>query len=133
MKRFSYSSPVYTRSVNTGPGNTGTVNSGIQKTYSPLFKSIIVDDYQPSMKSVSIESLYAILFSHHIPSLMRGGGFFGDIKIIDVSSLINFLNSYIGKILFFFITYYTLHFYIFPLIRKIDITKNYKNKEISKR
>jgi hypothetical protein len=125
MKKFSYSSPVYTRSVNTGQVN--------QKTYSPLFKSIIVDEYQPSLKSVGIESLYAILFSHHIPSLMRGGGFFGNTKIIDVSSLVNFLNSYIGKVLFFFITYYTLHYYIFPLIRKIDITKNYKNKEISKR
>jgi hypothetical protein len=133
MKRFSYSNPVNISRVNIGRVNTGQVNMSNQKIYSPLFKSIIVDDYQPNMKSVGIESLYAILFSHHIPSLMRGGGFFGDIKIIDVSSLINFLNSYIGKVLFFFITYYTLHYYIFPLIRKIDITKNYKNKEISKR
>ena len=123
MKRFSYSSPV----------NTGSLNTGIQKIYSPIFKSIIVDDYNPNIKSVGIESFYALLFSHHIPSLMRGGGFFGDIKIIDISSFVNFLNSYIGKVLFFFITYYTLHYYIFPLIRKIDITKNYKNKEINKR
>ena len=123
MKRFSYSSPV----------NTFRVNTNSQKIYSPLFKSVIVDDYNPNLKSVGIESIYALLFSHHIPALMRGGGFFGDTKIIDVSSFVNFLNSYIGKVLFFFITYYILHYYIFPLIRKIDITKNYKKKEISKR
>ena len=73
---------------------------------------------------------YAILFSHHIPSLMKGAGFFGDRQFFDISSVSNFFNSYFGKILFFFITYFTLHYYVFTTIRKIKLPKVYKNKDI---
>jgi len=112
MRKFFYSSPVNNR------------------TYSPLFKSVIIDEYNPNLKSVFIEFFYAILFSHHIPSLIKGAGFFGDRQFFDISSVSNFFNSYFGKILFFFITYFTLHYYVFTTIRKIKLPKVYKNKDI---
>ncbi len=121
MRRFSY--PNY------------NLNSNVKFTryYSPNFKSMYIDNYKPSIKSVGIELFYSILFSHHVPSLMRGSGFFGNTKLIDFSSIHGFLTSYIGKIIFFFIVYYILHFFILTLVRKIDISKLYpKSKNNNK-
>jgi len=104
MKRILYSAP-------------NIVESNLLK-YNPILKHLVVDEYYPSIKGVMIEVVYSMIFSHHVPTLLKHGGFIGEIKIIETNSIANFLNSYVGKIIFFFIIYYTLNFFIIPIIKK---------------
>jgi len=76
--------------------------------------------YRPIYKSVLIEALYSLIFTHHIPILMRQGTLLDDTPLINFSSVANFLTSYLGKIIFFVIIYTTLHYLFLPFIRKID-------------
>lgn len=86
--------------------------------YNPLLKYLIIDEYTPSMKGVFIDVLYSIIFSHHVPNLLRHGGFMGNVELFETDSIADFLNSYIGKIIFFFLIYYILNFIVIPIIKK---------------
>ena len=86
--------------------------------YNPLLKYLVVDEYNPSIKGVIIDVVYSIIFSHHIPALLKHGGFMGNTNILGIDTIADFLNSYIGKIIFFFIIYYTLNFVFIPIIKK---------------
>jgi len=92
-------------------------NSNLLK-FNPLLKYLIIDEYTPSMKGVIIDVVYSIIFSHHIPSLLKHGGFMGNTELFGTDSIAEFLNSYIGKIIFFFIIYYILNFLVIPIIKK---------------
>ena len=76
--------------------------------------------YRPMYKSVLIEALYSLIFTHHIPILMRQGTLLDDTPLINFTSVASFLTSYLGKIIFFIIIYTTLHYLFLPFIRKID-------------
>lgn len=80
--------------------------------------------------NVLIEVFYSIMFSHHIPMIFRQGGFFGNIPIIDFSSISTFFQSYIGKLIFFIIVFSMLHYVVLPRTRKIDLNKF--NKHLNK-
>lgn len=95
--------------------------------YVPFVKSFVIHEYKPSMKSVLIETFYSLLFSHHLPTLIKGGGFLGNMSFINFDNLALFLQSYLGKILFYFIVFYLLHFIVIPKFRKIDFKKTYNN------
>jgi hypothetical protein len=109
MRRFLYKSP--------------RIIDSTLKNYVPIFKNILVDEYNPSVKTVLIEVFYTVLFSHHLPILFRGGGIFGEIKLISFESYSEFFRSYIGKILFYTAVFYILHFIVLRKIKKIDIKK----------
>lgn len=109
MRRIIYNSPAL-------------IDNNI-KTYVPIFKNILVDKYVPSIKTVFIEVFYTVLFSHHLPIIFKGGGFFGGTKLINTNSLFEFLQSYVGKILFYFMIFYILHFVVLTHVKKIDIKK----------
>jgi hypothetical protein len=85
--------------------------------YNPLLKYLIVDEYTPTIKGVIIDVVYSMIFSHHIPSLLKHGGFMGQTNLFGINTVADFLNSYIGKIIFFFIIYYTLNFIVIPIIK----------------
>jgi hypothetical protein len=104
MRRLLYSRP-----TNINPNTL---------EYNPLLKHLIVDEFTPSIKGVIIEVVYSLIFSHHIPVLLKHGGFIGDTTLLDINTVPNFLNSYIGKATFFFIVYYTLNFIVIPIIKK---------------
>ena len=93
------------------------------RSYSPIFKNILVDEYDPSLKTVLIEVFYTLLFSHHLPILFSGGGLFGGTELISFESYSEFFKSYTGKILFYTIIFYILHFIVLTKIKKIDIKK----------
>ena len=76
--------------------------------------------YRPMYKSVLIEAVYSLIFTHHIPILMKQGTLLDETPIIDFKSVASFLTSYIGKIIFFIVIYTTLHYLFLPFIRKID-------------
>ena len=80
--------------------------------------------------NILIEVFYSMMLSHHVPSMFRHGGFFGQIKLVDFSSIGAFLTSYIGKILFLIIIFSILHYIVLPKARKIDINKF--NKDLNK-
>lgn len=80
--------------------------------------------------NVLIEVFYSIMFSHHVPMLFRQGGFFGNIQLIDFSSISSFFQSYIGKVLFFILVFSILHYIVLPRTRKIDLNKY--NKDLNK-
>jgi len=86
--------------------------------YNPLLKYLVIDEYTPSMKGVFIDVVYSMIFSHHVPSLLQHGGFMGKIELFGNDSIADFLNSYVGKILFFFLIYYILNFIVVPIIKK---------------
>jgi hypothetical protein len=103
MRRLLYSRP-------------NIVNSNLLE-YNPLLKYLVVDEYTPTIKGVIIDVVYSIIFSHHVPSLLKHGGFMGNTNILGVNSLADFLSSYVGKIIFFFMIYYTLNFLVIPIIK----------------
>jgi hypothetical protein len=76
--------------------------------------------YRPMMKSILIEALYSLIFTHHIPILMKQGTLMDDTPLINFNSVAQFLTSYFGKIIFFLTIYFTLHYLFLPFIRKID-------------
>jgi prolipoprotein diacylglyceryltransferase len=76
--------------------------------------------YRPMMKSILIEALYSLIFTHHIPILMKQGTLMDDTPLINFQSIPLFLTSYFGKIIFFLTIYFTLHHIFLPFIRKID-------------
>jgi hypothetical protein len=100
------------------------------RAYNPRLRHVIDDVYTPSFNSVIIEVFYSLLFSHHIPILMKGDGLIGDTVLFSLSSIQDFLQSYIGKILFYFLIYMCLHYLVIPSVKsvKVDIIK----KNISK-
>jgi hypothetical protein len=85
--------------------------------YNPLLKYLVVDEYTPSIKGVIIDVVYSMIFSHHVPALLKHGGFMGNTNILGINSVADFLNSYVGKILFFFMIFYTLNFIVIPIIK----------------
>ena len=95
--------------------------------YIPFVKTFTINDYKPSMKNVLIETFYSLLFSHHLPTLIKGGGFLGNINFINTDNLALFLQSYLGRLLFYFIVFYLLHFIVIPKFRKIDFKKIYND------
>jgi|UniRef100_A0A6C0GZL6 hypothetical protein len=95
----------------------------------PTFKYLFIDQYNPSLKTVLIEVFYGILFSHHLPTLLKGGGILGNLHFINFSSIDLFLASYMGKIIFYILVFTILHFIIMPGIRKIDT----KIKDLNKK
>ena len=76
--------------------------------------------YRPMMKSILIEAFYSLIFTHHIPILMKQGTLMDDTPLINFNSVAQFFTSYIGKVLFFLTIYFTLHYIFLPFIRKID-------------
>ena len=93
------------------------------KTYTPILKNILIDEYNPSLKTVLIEVFYSILFAHHLPTMLKGGGILGNTDLINFDSLSEFFRSYIGKIVFYVLIFYLLHFFVLVKIKKIDIKK----------
>jgi hypothetical protein len=79
--------------------------------------------YRPMVKSIFIEALYSLLFSHHIPILMKHGAFMDETPLISFNSITEFFLSYFGKIIFFITIYFTLHYFFMPMVRKIDFPK----------
>jgi len=98
--------------------------------YNPLLKYLVIDEYNPSMKGVFIEVVYSMIFSHHVPVLLKHGGFMGKIELFGNDSIADFLNSYVGKIIFFFLVYYILNFIVIPIIKKKYIIKPIIKKKI---
>jgi hypothetical protein len=94
-----------------------------------IFKKLSIDEYNPSVRTVLIEVFYGIFFSHHLPTLLKGGGIFGNLHFINFSSIDLFLASYMGKIIFYILVFTILHFIIMPGIRKIDT----KIKDLNKK
>ena len=76
--------------------------------------------YRPMMKSILIEAFYSLIFTHHIPILMKQGTLMDNTPLINFNSVAQFLTSYIGKVIFFLTIYFTLHYVFLPFIRKID-------------
>ena len=76
--------------------------------------------YRPMVKSIFIEALYSLIFSHHIPILMKQGALMDETPLISFNSIIEFFLSYFGKIIFFIIIYFTLHYFFMPFVRKIE-------------
>ena len=58
-----------------------------------------------------------MVFSHHLPTLMKSGGLVDETKLIDFDSVPAFFLSYIGKIVFFLITYILLYYVVMPNIK----------------
>jgi hypothetical protein len=69
-----------------------------------------------SLKLIILDVLFMILYMHHLPHIMNGGDHFS--SLIDTSSVIKFMQSYIGKIFYLFIIFMLLHCCIIPFIRK---------------
>ena len=78
--------------------------------------------YRPMTKNILIEAFYSLIFSHHIPILMKHGTFLDDTPIISFDSVTSFFTSYIGKIVFFLLIYFTLHYFFLPFVRKIEFS-----------
>jgi hypothetical protein len=76
--------------------------------------------YRPMVKSIFIEALYSLIFSHHIPILMKHGSIMDETPLISFNSITEFFLSYFGKIIFFITIYFTLHYFFMPMVRKID-------------
>lgn len=110
MRRFIYSSP-------------NLIDNNRIKTYVPILKNILVDKYNPSIKTVFIEVFYTMFFSHHLPLIFKRGGFLGGSEFISFDSPIDFFKSYLGKLIFYFLIFYMLHFVILTHVKKIDIKK----------
>jgi len=79
--------------------------------------------YRPMMKSIFIEALYSLIFSHHIPILMKHGSLMDETPLINFNSVTEFFLSYFGKIIFFITIYFTLHYFFMPVVRKIEFPK----------
>ena len=79
--------------------------------------------YRPMVKSIFIEALYSLIFSHHIPILMKHGSLMDETPLINFNSITEFFLSYFGKIIFFITIYFTLHYFFMPFVRKIDFPK----------
>ena len=71
----------------------------------------------PSFKQILIETFYGMVFSHHLPALMKSGAIVDETKIIDFDSVPAFFLSYIGKIVFFLTTYILLYYVVMPNIK----------------
>jgi hypothetical protein len=115
------------RSINNSPIY---IEPRIIRTYSPRLRHVVDDIYTPSFNSVIIEVFYSLLFSHHIPILMKGDGLIGDTVLFSLSSIQDFLQCYIGKILFYFVIYICLHYLIIPSVKsvKVDTIKKHISK-----
>jgi len=115
------------RSINNSPIY---IEPRVIRTYSPRIRHIINDTYTPSFNSVIIEVFYSLLFSHHIPILMKGDGLIGDTILFNISSISDFLQCYIGKILFYLLIFTCLHYLVIPSVKsvKIDTIKKHISK-----
>ena len=71
----------------------------------------------PSFKQILIETFYGMVFSHHLPALMKSGAIIDETKMIDFDSVPAFFLSYIGKIVFFLTTYILLYYVVMPNIK----------------
>jgi hypothetical protein len=71
----------------------------------------------PSFKQILIETFYGMVFSHHLPVLMKSGAIVDETKMIDFDSVPAFFLSYIGKMVFFLITYFLLYYVVMPNIK----------------
>ena len=78
----------------------------------------MIINMKPSLKSVILDVFFMILYIHHIPNIIYKGNMFGSGKLIDVSSIRNFIQSYIGKLVFLSIVFMILHYIVVPFIRK---------------
>jgi hypothetical protein len=92
------------------------------RKYDPILKHVIEDVHNPSFNSVIIDTFYSLVFAHHIPILMRGQGIIGDTKLFDVSSLSDFLQCYIGKILFYLLINLILQYLLIPSVKSIKVS-----------
>jgi len=93
---------------------------------SDIIKRIIVDKHNPTIKIVLIEVFYVMIFSHHLPNLMKGDGILGNCELINFNSASGFCKSYFGKIIFYMIIFFTLHYIILKYVKKIDLKKHLK-------
>jgi len=71
----------------------------------------------PSFKQILIETFYGMVFSHHLPVLMKSGAIIDETKMIDFDSVPAFFLSYIGKMVFFLTTYILLYYVVMPNIK----------------
>jgi hypothetical protein len=93
---------------------------------SDIIKRIIVDKHNPTIKVVLIEVFYFMVFSHHLPNLMKGDGLLGNCELININSASGFCKSYLGKIIFFMFIFFILHYIILKNVKKIDLKKHLK-------
>jgi hypothetical protein len=128
MQRFIYRPPIIYRSpsINSSPYiyTSRYINSSPNRSNNQgILKNTLIIDQDPTIKSVIIEVFYTILFSHHLPTLLKGGGLLGETNIISFDSVTDFFNSYIGKIVFYLLVFFILHFIILKHVKKIDLKK----------
>lgn len=81
----------------------------------------ILINMKPSLKSVILDSFFMILYIHHLPNIIKNGTMFGSGKLIDLSSVPSFIQSYFGKMFFLFIIFTVFHYIVVPNIRKTCI------------
>ena len=101
MRRILYSTP---RSIKT--------------EYNPILKYIIVDKFNPTLKGVLVDVVYTMVFSYHVPTLLKHGRLIGETEFFKTDSVKDFFSCYVGKILFFFLIFYVLNFVYLPIIKK---------------
>jgi hypothetical protein len=78
----------------------------------------IIINMKPSLKSVILDVFFMTLYIHHIPNIINNGSMFGSGKLIDISSVPSFIQSYFGKIFFLIIVFTIFHYIVVPNIRK---------------
>jgi hypothetical protein len=116
MGRFFYRTPIIALPHRSpiAPIKSQSYSRSSSRSYSRAHSTLNID---PSLRQVLIETFYGILFSHHLPVLMKSGGLIDDTKFIDFDSVPEFFLSYIGKIVFFLITYFLLYYVVMPNIK----------------
>jgi len=114
MGRFFYRTPIIALPQRSPVSPNNLQSRSYSRGDSRLHSTLNID---PSFRQVLIETFYGILFSHHLPVLMKSGGLVDDTKLIDFNSVPAFFLSYIGKIVFFLITYFLLYYVVMPNIK----------------
>jgi len=116
MGRFFYRMPIaaLTHKSPVTPIKSQSYSRSSSRSYSRAPSTLNID---PSVRQILIETFYGILFSHHLPVLMKSGGLIDDTKFVDFDSVPDFFLSYIGKIVFFLITYILLYYVVVPNLK----------------
>jgi hypothetical protein len=116
MGRFFYRMPIaaLTHKSPVTPIKSQSYSRSPSRSYSRAHSTLNID---PSVRQILIETFYGILFSHHLPVLMKSGGLIDDTKFVDFDSVPDFFLSYIGKIVFFLITYILLYYVVVPNLK----------------
>jgi hypothetical protein len=111
MGRFFYRTPIIALPQRSpvSPQRSSVSSNNLQ-----LQPTLHVD---PSFRQILIETFYGMVFSHHLPALMKSGAIVDETKMIDFDSVPAFFLSYIGKIVFFLTTYILLYYVVMPNIK----------------